>query len=589
MLRTLFFLSSPCSVLRVFWLSTFALLSTAWAVAQEESQVPLPREAEVQEGIPAGKVEGPFMLASKIYPGTEREYWLYIPAQYDPQKPACVMIVQDGMQRALGWHLPTVCDNLIHAQEMPVTIGIFVSPGEVPATQPNAQPRYNRSFEYDALGDRYARFLLEELLPEVSKKYSLSTDPNDRSLAGASSGGICAFNAAWERPDAFRRVISTIGTFVGLRGGDQFPTLVRKVEPKPLRIFLQDGSNDLNIYAGDWWLANQSMLSALQWAGYDVRHAWDDGGHSVLHSAAIMPDALRWLWRDYPQPIVAASQNAVPRRTDVLLPAAGWQEVSSGHEQAEALSCSASGELFFSDAKAGRIYRVGEDSKTRIFVEQSGRISSLAFGADGKLYACKDAKQIVRFDPEGKEQVVLADVKCQMLTTMPQGFYFVDPTTPAVWWSSYEGVAVQALPLTEAVSAMAPTPDHAFMHMVATNQQYTTHSRITGERLLDHRQQYGYLHLPYLERNSGANRVVVDTEGRTYIATSMGIQIMDPLGRVQLILSKPTAAAINGMAFGGTRRDTLFVTDGRSVYRRRLNAKGVRTFEAPLQTPKPQL
>ncbi|MCA9064935.1 MAG: esterase family protein, partial [Planctomycetaceae bacterium] len=251
---------------------------TAPASAQEESY-PTPPEAMVHEGVPRGKVDGPFEFRSQLYPGTVREYWIYVPAQYDPAKPPCLMIVQDGMGRAGGWKIPTILDNLIHAGEVPVQLGIFVGHGSVPASNENAQPRFNRSFEYDGLGDRYARFLIEELLPEVRKSYEFSDNPNDRCLAGSSSGAICAFNAAWERPDAFRRVISTVGTYVGLRGGDQFPVLVRKTEPKPLRIFLQDGSNDLDIYGGSWWHANQAMLSALQFSGYDVKHVWGEGGH----------------------------------------------------------------------------------------------------------------------------------------------------------------------------------------------------------------------------------------------------------------------------------------------------------------------
>ncbi len=208
------------------WLSTSAQL--AWA----QAEYPLSSDSEAPTGRTRGTLQGPFQLTSSIFPGTQRSYWVYVPAQYDPQKPACCLIVQDGKGRALDWHLPEVIDNLIHKKEIPVMVGIFVDPGVVPAISPEARPRFNRSFEYDALGDRYARFLLEELLPEVSKSYSLSTSGNDRALAGASSGGICAFNAAWERPNEFRRVISTIGTFVGLRGGNQFATLVRKSEPK---------------------------------------------------------------------------------------------------------------------------------------------------------------------------------------------------------------------------------------------------------------------------------------------------------------------------------------------------------------------
>ena len=159
-----------------------------------------------QQGVPQGKIEGPFTWKSDIFPGTVRDYWLYIPAQYDATKPACVFVVQDGLNRAKQWNVPTSLDNLIHKKQIPVQIGIFINPGVVPAPHENAQPRFNRSYEYDALGDRYARFLLEEILPEVGKSYNLSDDPNDRAIGGASSGAICAFNVAWERPDEFRRV-----------------------------------------------------------------------------------------------------------------------------------------------------------------------------------------------------------------------------------------------------------------------------------------------------------------------------------------------------------------------------------------------
>lgn len=559
----------------------------AWA--QVDENYPAPPEAQRQEGVPEGRVEGPFNLSSKIYNGTDREYWIYVPAQYVAEKPACTLIVQDGLSRAQGWNLPQICDNLIHLQQMPVTIGIFVNPGIVAAVKEKSQPRFNRSFEYDSLGDRYARFLLEELIPEVSKKYALSSDPNDRALAGASSGGICAFNAAWERPDAFRRVICTIGTFVGLRGGDTLPVLVRKREPKPLRVFLQDGSNDLNIYAGDWWHANQNMLSALTWAGYDVEHVWGEGGHNSKHSSAIMPEALRWLWRGYPEPIKTAPNATGERRLDVLVAGSDWEEASSGHEMAEAPACNAAGELFFCDSKAERIYRIGEDGKTRIFADQTGRISSLAFGPSGILYGCKNGKQIVRFDSEGKEYVLINELKCHSLTTLPQGFYINDQSTPAILWSSYEGGTKPALALSEAISAMAPTADQAFMHLLTTTSQFTGNARIAADFTLEHRQQYGFLHLPYLSGASGASGVAVDSEGRSFMTTAAGIQVLDQLGRVNLIIASPPTGVANGLAFGGTRRDTLYVTTGRIVYRRHLKAKGVATFEEPIEPPKPGL
>jgi gluconolactonase len=565
------------------------LAFTTLGAAQEEPSYPVPPEAESHAGVPQGKIEGPFKLSSQVYPGTERDYWLYIPAQYDAEKPACTIIVQDGLNRAKEWRLPQVLDNLIHRKEVPPMIGIFVNPGVVPARGDKAQARFNRSFEYDALGDRYARFLIGELLPEVGKSYNLSADPNDRALAGASSGAICAFNAAWERPDAFRRVLSTIGTYVGLRGANQFPTLIRKTEPKPLRVFLQDGSHDLNIYAGDWFVANQDMLSALKYAGYEVKHAWGEGGHNGKHGAAILPEALRWLWRDHPQPIKAGANAPGEKRVDILLSDSGWEQVSSGHEQAEAPACNAAGDVFFCDSRAGRIYRVGEDGKTRVFAEQTGRISSMAFGRDGHLYACNEGRQILKFDDSGKSSPFLADTACQSLTTLPDGMYFSDLSASALFWCDYQGQKRQVDQLPLAVSGIVPSGDHAFLHVGGDQSPFTWQFRIGENRSLDARQKFGYLHLPDGELASGLSSMATDSEGRCYVTSKLGIQVLDQLGRVNLILNAPSTSPASGITFGGAAMDRLYVTSREKVFRRKLNAKGVKTFETPIQLPKPQL
>ncbi len=235
---------------------------------------------------------------------------------------------------SIGCTAPTVFDNLIHKKEIPPLIGLFIMHGRVKALATNELDRFNRSYEYDGLGDNYARFVLDEILPEVVARtgLNLSTNGNDRAIAGASSGAICAFTAAWERPDAFRRVFSSIGTYVGLRGGNSYPTLIRKTEPKPIRIFLQDGDHDLNIYGGDWWMANQEMERALVFAGYDVNHAWGTGGHDGKQAGQVFPDAVRWLWRDYPAPIVANAQgkSKQPVMNDILIPGEEWQVVGEG-------------------------------------------------------------------------------------------------------------------------------------------------------------------------------------------------------------------------------------------------------------------
>jgi enterochelin esterase family protein len=249
------------------------------------------------DGVPEGKVTK-HSWKSTIFPDTVRDYWVYVPAQYDAKKPACVMVFQDGntYQKADGqFRVPIVFDNLIHKKEMPVTIGIFLEPGGK-----QGQPRGNRSFEYDTLSDQYAHFLEKEILPEVAKDFNLRTDAAGRAICGLSSGGICAFTVAWQRPDLFSKVLSHVGSFTNIRGGDVYPGLVRKTarNPKPIRVFLQDGSNDLDNQFGNWPLANQQMALALKFAKYDYKFEYGDGAHNGKHGGAILPDSLRWLWRD---------------------------------------------------------------------------------------------------------------------------------------------------------------------------------------------------------------------------------------------------------------------------------------------------
>jgi enterochelin esterase family protein len=254
-----------------------------------------------QPDVPRGKVLKMEPWKSQIFDGTVRDWWLYVPAQYDGKQPACVMVFQDGASYMSdkGQHrVPIVFDNLIHKKEMPVTIGIFLSPGTYPSADKTQKGRSNRSFEYDSLSDQYARFLEKEILPEVGKQYQLRDDAASRAIGGISSGGICAFTVAWERPDLFSKVLSHVGSFTDIRGGHAYPSLIRKSERKPIRVFLQDGSGDLDNQFGHWYLANLQMEAALKYAKYDHKTVWGDGGHNGKHGGAILPDSLRWLWRD---------------------------------------------------------------------------------------------------------------------------------------------------------------------------------------------------------------------------------------------------------------------------------------------------
>lgn len=249
-----------------------------------------------------GKVTPFRWKTSKVFEGTERDCWVYVPAQYDGKTPACVMVFQDGggyIGDKGQWRVPVVFDNLIHKKEMPVTVGVFINPGRFPTPGKEEKDwRSNRSFEYDTLSTQYTQFLEKEILAEIAKTLKLRDDAAGRAICGSSSGGICAFTAAWERPDMFSKVLSTIGSFTNIRGGDVYPGLIRKTERKPIRVFLQDGAGDLDNLHGNWPLANLNMAASLKIMDYDYKLVYGDGAHSGRHGGAILPDALRWLWRD---------------------------------------------------------------------------------------------------------------------------------------------------------------------------------------------------------------------------------------------------------------------------------------------------
>jgi enterochelin esterase-like enzyme len=277
-------------------------------------------DSQPKPGVPQGIITKFTLADSKIFPGTTRDWWLYVPKQYNPAKPACVMFFCDGggMQNPTGqFRVPVVFDNLIAAMQMPVTIGVFINPGTFPASEPGRKDRSNRSFEYDSVSDLYARFLIEEIVPLVAKHARLTDEPAGWAVCGNSSGGICAFTAAWFRPERFGKVVSHIGSFTNIRGGYVYPALIRKTQPetaksnygaadaallanrRKIRVFLQDGSNDLDNLHGNWPLANQDMAAALKFAGWDYKFVFGDGAHSGKHGGSIFPDTMRWLWRDY--------------------------------------------------------------------------------------------------------------------------------------------------------------------------------------------------------------------------------------------------------------------------------------------------
>ena len=562
---------------------------------------PLGSDSQRHPGVPRGEVTKYTWSSSKIFPGTVRDYWVYVPAQYNPAKPSCVMVFQDGggfVNENGAWRAPVVLDNLIEQKAMPVTIAIFINPGLLNALSPNQQNRYNRSYEYDALGDRYARFLVEEILPEVAKKYSLSSDPNDRATGGSSSGGIAAFTAAWNRPDAFRRVLSFIGSYTNLRGGDIYPSLIRKMEPKPLRVFLQDGSNDQNIYAGNWYLGNQAMASALQFAGYESTFVVGTEGHNSKHGAAILPDALRWLWKDYPKPVSkpAAGQHERHFITAILDPNSDWEVVSQGHNFTEGPAVDRNGSVFFSDVRSNRIHKIAADGKVTIFKDDTGGANGLMFGPDGRLYAAQNGrKRIVAYSPDGTESVIADGVDSNDLAVNSRGeIYFSDPPNKRLWFIDktgakrvvYEGGAI-LFP-----NGVRLSPDESLLLAADTATKWVWSFQVQPDGSLANGEAFYHLEIPDDVEGgpmrSGADGMTLDTEGYLYVATKLGIQICDQAGRVVGIIRKPQPHDPSNVVFGGPDLRTLYVTAGDKVYARKLKRNGFLPWQ-PVKPPVPRL
>jgi enterochelin esterase-like enzyme len=257
-------------------------------------------DSQRKEGVPKGVVSK-YEWQSKMY-NNFREYYVYVPAQYDSTKPAALMVFQDGhayVNDSGDFRVPIVYDNLIYQKKLPVTICLFVNPGHNTKDYPESRFRVsNRADEYDVLDDRYTVMLMDEIIPELKKKYNISNDPKMHGIGGLSSGAICAFTAAWEHPEYFHKVLSQIGSYTNIRGGNNYPSIIRKHKKKDIKIFMQDGSNDLNNEHGDWWLANLEMESALKFKGYEYKFEKGSGTHSGKHGGAILPESLIWLWSD---------------------------------------------------------------------------------------------------------------------------------------------------------------------------------------------------------------------------------------------------------------------------------------------------
>jgi enterochelin esterase-like enzyme len=530
-------------------------LSLGNAIAQQAYNVRAPFDpatVKVAENM-RGEVLKFQLDDSHIYPGTEREILVYVPQQYVGDQPACLLVCMDGIL----YDATTVMDNLIASGEMPVTVGVFVNPGVV-YDEEGEVVRYNRCKEFDSTDDSFATFLENEVLAKVEgmqtesgKTIRLSKDANDRAITGASSGGIAAFTAAWSRPDLYSRVYTTVGTFVAMRGGHEYPAIVRKTEPKPLRIYMQDGWYDVwNPIFGEWFEYNLLMESAFNFAGYEVFHHWNRGNHSIKYGTLAFPDAMRWLWKGYPARVQKGwSNNGILQ--DILLKDEDWQEIPVSMEIDSDLFATADSSIVFSSQTM--IYKVSPAGAcTHVGAMKTGeRLMGCGLTARGTTLYHKGTK--VADGLSGLQAVLPLDGDRYLALCNDRA-----KSKPNVWVVSAGS------------RALAIAPDYRFC---VTGEDKTHHLLSTivsqqGEMLYS--EPFYYLH----DMSNGvlqpAGNMAFDTKGNLYVATEMGVQVADHNGRVRAILSLP-AGGVQSLAFSG---NYLYVLCGNRLFVRKMNAEG---------------
>ncbi|MCC9608361.1 SMP-30/gluconolactonase/LRE family protein [Blastopirellula sp. JC732] len=555
-------------------------------------------DAILQEGVPQGTVHQMKPWESKIFPGTVRDWSIYVPAQYKADEPAALMVFQDGekMRDVKGrWRVPTVFDNLIARGDMPPTIAVFINPGQDKTKEAKNGKFSNRGYEYDSLGDRYVTFLTEEILPEVRKQYNITDDPNLHAIGGSSSGAICAFTAAWERDDVFRKVYSSVGSFTNLRGGNVYPSLVRKTEQKPIRVYMADTSGDVDNAFGSWPWANQRMSSALKYMGYDHRFDWAEGyAHNSDFGGAHFPDAMKWLWRkEAYTPEINTKDDLGSDFTllNLLVPGEGWELVAENLGFADALCADKEGNLYYCDMKAPSIVRISaaDGSQTEIAQES---VSGLEFNPEGTvLYGCQGSKnRVISINlKSGEIKTVAEGVKPNDLAVTKDGFILITETgakqvtrinpetgevTPVdVGISKPNGIALSNDGGTLAVSDYGG--DHTWTFRVNPGGVLDAKQSTMPMRLaIDPKGEFKFNEAPPYVASSRGDGMAIDKAGRYYVTSDLGVQVFDPTCRPCGVLPKvDKGQPLTTCMLAGKDHSTLYIAHGTKIYRRKLTVE----------------
>ncbi|MBI5833422.1 MAG: RICIN domain-containing protein [Armatimonadetes bacterium] len=535
--------------------------AATWPAAVGDLNKPLP---------PKGTIRDFTFETSAIFPGTRRAGTVFIPAQYDGTRPACVYVRQDGYNP----REKSMMEQLIADGEMPVTIGVFIRPGDLPAPMKDTLGRRNRGLEYDGVGDAYPRFLVEELLPYVARTFDLklSERGNDRCIAGGSSGGICAFNAAWWRPDAFSRVYANSGSFVAFRGGHEFPTLVRKTEAKPIRAYLTTGTHDMENCAGDWYLLDQEMDKALKFAGYDYQFHAIDGPHVAGWNEHWL-EAMRCLWKGWPEPVKPGT--SAPRVRDCIVDGQGWELVAERLGEVRSPVCTSRGEVLFVDVARSQIRAIGTDGAITVRIADAPVVNGLAIGAKDELYSVSAATgRLLRYGADGKATTVAEGVRGDYLLARPDGSLYVTGGGQVSLVRDGQ-VSVVDTGLKQA-TGLACRPDQWLLAVADGASKWVYSYQVADDGKLTNRERYYCLNVNDWDDEAGATSVVFAREGQPLIATRAGVQICADDGPTQVILPLPGLARAEAVCLGGAGLNQLYAFGAGRLWRRqtRLHATG---------------
>jgi len=622
--------------MRRILLAFLLLCALATLRAEEYSLGP---DSQPHDGIPKGSITYFVLKPGRYYPGTPHHCALYVPAQYDASKPTPFMIFLDGSQAlGNGVRVPVVLDNLIAKHDLPPMIAIFIDPGVLPANSDQDQNRYNRIFEYDSLSSRFAEFLVNELIPEVAGHYNLSKNPDDRGLSGVSTGAVGAFMAAWNRPDQFHRVLSFIGTYVAMKGADSLPALVRKTEPKPIRVFMQDGTNDHIVPPepfgtspfGSWPINNQVMYEALEYAGYDVKLVMGTEAHNMKQGGAILPDALRWLWRGYPAPITVHEPEAAHepgydttnRVFSTVYLDRPWEKVGS-FDSLTSLTADSRGNIYVPDRAGKRMLRVDPQGTVTLFTKVPDSPPVLHIGPGDRLYAYisstaldnPDRGSIVSWSTAdgvpGDKRIHATANQLRIADGVPDsvvdfavtqngtiyallnagGIKRIDPSgqvSNALDWGALEGELGSP-------ARIALSPDQSMAVLIDQLTRYGWSFQIAADGSLQNGEPFYRLEVPETIQSPAwayeKGNPAEDTSGMVYFATPPGIQVAMQNGRIVEILNSPIAGGgpLTAITFAGDgSQNWIYAAQDGKLFRRPVKVTGATPWTV-VKPPKPTL